>query len=92
MQSEAEGRLSSGEGASAGAGNRVQGRITFASIDEAKRNPGGVAGDVKAVELRLLLAGGERVYRQRVWVDETAGGRILRTSPAYRVTQSELKQ
>ena len=64
---------------SASGRGRIEGRITFESIAESMRNPGGVADlAISAAELQISLSGGERL-EQTVWVSGNGAGEVLRS-------------
>ena len=58
---------------------QIEGRITFESIAESIRNPGGVADStISAAELEITLSGGEKVA-QTAWVSGQGAGEVLRS-------------
>ena len=60
---------------------RIEGRITFDSIAEAMRNPGGSADrTINAAEIETTFAGGARL-EQTVWVSGAGAGEVLRSGP-----------
>ena len=64
---------------SASGRGQIEGRITFESIAESMRNPGGVADlAISAAELEISLPGGERL-EQTVWVSGNGAGEVLRS-------------
>lgn len=67
----------------------VQGRLTFDLIAERSRNLNGGADSFRAVDVTISLADGARVYRNRIWVDQSARGAILRKGPVERVFDRE---
>ena len=57
----------------------IEGRITFESIAESMRNPGGVAASaISAAELEINLYGDEKLT-QTVWVSGNGAGKVLRS-------------
>lgn len=56
----------------------IEGRITFESIAESMRNPGGVAQSISAAELEITLSGGEKLA-QTTWVSGQGTGEVLRS-------------
>ena len=81
-----EGFASSGSGGrppqNNGSGRgRIEGRITFDSIAEAMRNPGGSADrTISAAEIETTFARGARL-EQTVWVSGAGAGEVLRSGP-----------
>ena len=65
-----------------GAGRgRSEGRITFESIAEAMRNPGGSADrTISAAEIETIFGRGARL-EQTVWVSGAGTGEVLRSGP-----------
>ncbi|MFL2502656.1 MAG: hypothetical protein ACJ0Q1_07030 [Luminiphilus sp.] len=60
---------------------RIEGRITFESIAEAMRNPGGSADEtISAAEIETTFARGARL-EQTVWVSGAGAGEVLRSGP-----------
>lgn len=70
----------------------VQGLLTFDLIAERARNPVGVAETVRALDITISLADGAKVYRQRIWVNESGHGDILRKGFVKRVSDREMIQ
>lgn len=72
--------VAAGPPASPGKSGRggIEGRITFESIAESMRNPGGVARSVSAAELEIILSGGEKLA-QTTWVSGQGTGEVLRS-------------
>ena len=70
----------------------VQGRLTFDLIAEQIRNPTGVADSVRAVDVTISLADGAKVYRNRIWVNQTGRGALIRKGPVERLSGREKAQ
>ena len=72
--------VAAGPPASPGKSGRggIEGRITFESIAESMRNPGGVARSISAAELEIILSGGEKLA-QTTWVSGQGTGEVLRS-------------